>query len=100
MKTIMIMAIVAVAVLALGSAAWAAGRAYTYDGYGDCGWRNATSVASHAPATQPDATGGTVHQHRCGHWWGWLVPGHRANCCTWDQGYRCGGPGRHRGGCY
>lgn len=98
MKTMAVIAIIGAAVLALGSTAWAAGNAYTHDGYGYCGWQNAAPVTSPSPASQQDATDVTAHQHRCGHWWGWLVPGHRDNCCTGDHGHRSGGSGRYHGG--
>lgn len=102
MKTIAIVGAIGAAVLAIGGTAWAAGNVYTHEGYGYCGWRNAAPAASHAPATQPDATGGTVHQHGCGHWWGWLVPGHRARCGTWNHAPHSGHRTNHstRRGCW
>ena len=77
MKTIAIGVMVGVTVLALGSVAWAGG-----DGPSRYGaWHGSQAVAA--------------HRHNCGHWWGWLVPGHREDCCTWGHGQR---PGGWRGG--
>ena len=101
MKAIAIVAIIGVAVLAVGTVAWAGGPGYGRNGY--CGWYGAPAVAGRAQTTQP--AGGAqaaAHRHDCGHWWGWLISGHRAGCCTWDHGPPSGQwrSGSSWGGCW
>lgn len=79
---------------------WADGNTHVQDGYGCCSRNDVPSAASQSPATQPGATVGDGTQpSRCGHWWGWMRPGHRANCCGSMHGRHDDGYGRRHGGC-
>ena len=101
MKAIAIVMIIGLAVLALGAVARAASPGY--GDYGYCGWRAAPAAAGQSQATHPVGNDAqpAAHRHDCGHWWGWLVPGHRAGCCTWNYGQRSGHQrsGSYCGGC-
>ena len=100
MKAITIMTIVGIAILAIGAVAWAGGRGYGYGGY--CSWRGAPALDQPQTTHQADGVQPIAHRHNCGHWWGWLVSGHRASCCTWDHGRRSGQwrSGSNFGGCW
>jgi len=96
--------VIVLAVLAVGTMVWAGAR----DG-DQGGWQQGSPMAhgtqrGEVPRTDGDysrtSPSGVVcpyDQHNCTHWYGWLIPGHSANC---HSGCYAGGGGQWRaGGC-
>lgn len=110
MKKAMVGTAVAVAILVLGTAVWAhnptyddrsstEGRAWVSpDAQGTPGWSNAPDVDRYSGYP---GRGDYGPQYSCGHWYRWMVPGHRARCYDFGRRYHDrGNYDDYYGGCY
>lgn len=98
MKSLMIVTVVAA--LAAGTVVWA-GTQDTYYSWGQDHWpgTNQMQIVGQTPITGQAARESRTYaacphsSHQCSHWYGWLIPGHRANRHTDCSagGYSCFG---------